>query len=258
MSVATRPSVFGYTLYNSAFAHLNINMIYKPFQVTSEDQLVNVIAGIRGLGIVACSISMPYKETVMKHLDAIDSQAQKIGAINSIVNQDNFLTGYNTDYEGAKTLLEPYKGQSLLVLGTGGVSKAVILAGIDIGMKVTVCGRSEESLKSLSQKFNVSTISWPERNTYSSDVVINCTSVGMDPHAEELVLDPASITHFKVVGDLVMKPPKTILIREAENHGLKVIPGPEFMLAQFLHQFKLYTRKEVPADFARATIKTIV
>jgi len=258
ISVSARPSIFGYTLYNNAFAHLNINMIYKPFPADSEQQLSNIISGVRGLGIVGCSVSMPYKETVMKYLDMIDPKAQQIGAINTILNKDNNLIGYNTDYEGAKTILKKYEQETLLVLGTGGVCKAVIQAAKDCGMNITVTGRSDESLLEITKKFNVASIPWTKRNEFKSHMVINCTSVGMEPNSDELVVESNSLSNFSVVGDLVMKPAKSILICEAEKKGLVVIPGPEFMLNQFLHQFKIYTGEEIPEYFARAAINNIV
>jgi shikimate dehydrogenase len=258
ISVAARPSVFGYTLYNTAFQHMSINMIYKPFPASSEQQLANIIAGVRGLGIIGCSVSMPYKETVMKYLDVIDNQAKLIGAVNTIVNKNNVLTGFNTDYEGTKTILKPYTGKSLLILGTGGVAKAVILAGKESGMKVIITGRTDESVQALTKNFDITSIPWNDRNTYKADVLINCTSVGMEPTPDELVLDHNALSNFQVIGDLVMKPPKSILIREAEKRQIPSISGPTFMLNQFLHQFKLYTGKDAPADIASSIIQTIV
>lgn len=123
ISVAKNPGKFGITVHNAAFRSLGLNFIYKTFSVTD---IAGVITGVRALGIRGCSISMPFKESVIPHLDQLDPIAKKIGAVNTVVNKHGHLIGYNTDvigaYESLKTL-NASNNTSILLLGAGGVSE---------------------------------------------------------------------------------------------------------------------------------------
>jgi len=97
-------------------------------------------------------------------------------------------------------------------------------------------------------------IEWERRNSFAAHVVVNCTPVGMEPNSDEMVITESAIGNFEVVADLVMKPPKSLLIQRAENAGKKVVAGTEFMLQQFLFQFKLYTGQDPLEDVAREAL----
>ena len=136
ISIAARPGDFGANFHNSAYKHLDLNWVYLPRKVVSATDLEKAISGVRGLNIKGCSVSMPHKQTVIKYMDDIDTSAAKIGAVNSIVqNEKGDLKGYNTDYYGAKKALERAKinGKEVLMIGAGGVAKAVGLAVIELG-----------------------------------------------------------------------------------------------------------------------------
>jgi shikimate dehydrogenase len=131
ISIAAKPGNFGANFHNSAYKHLNLNWVYLPRKVVSAADLERAINGVRALDTKGCSVSMPHKETVIQYLDDFDISAERIGAVNTIVqNESGFLKGYNTDFYGAKKALEKaeIKGKEVLMIGAGGAAKAVGLA----------------------------------------------------------------------------------------------------------------------------------
>ena len=128
VSIAERPGNFGTVIHNAAFKYCKLNFIYKAFSVTN---LENAIRGIKGFNIRGCGVSMPFKEAVIPFLDWIDPTALKIGAINTIVNDNDQLKGYNTDVYGVTTSIENLNLNSnttVLIKGAGGIAKAIIFA----------------------------------------------------------------------------------------------------------------------------------
>eukprot|EP01124_Arcella_intermedia_P018476 TRINITY_DN2544_c0_g2_i1.p1 TRINITY_DN2544_c0_g2~~TRINITY_DN2544_c0_g2_i1.p1 ORF type:complete len:274 (+),score=55.93 TRINITY_DN2544_c0_g2_i1:22-843(+) len=258
ISISARPSVFGYTLYNNMFQKFSLNYMYKPYQVTSEEQFKSVISGIRGLGISGASVSMPFKETALQYMDDLDPSVKKIKALNTIKNTQGKLVGYNTDYEGAKDLFREFEGKSVLIVGLGGVAKAVTLACLDCKMNVTISGRDPSQLSQFAAQFNVSSVPWSEINGFKATVFVNCTPVGMEPHTGSMVIQAEALGNFEVVADLVTKPPRTHLIQEAEAAKKRVIMGSDFMLHQFIHQFKIYLGIDPPIEDARMAISQLI
>ena len=209
-----------------------------------------VIEGIRGFNIRGCGASMPWKTKIMQYLDSIDPVAQKIGAINTIVNDNGTLLGYNTDYFAAKKLFSEYgvkEQTTILLLGTGGVAKAIVTALHELNADITVCCRTEEHALDFAQQYKTKHIAWNERNTYTADVLVNATPTGMTPDDTGIVIDPAAIINFTLIADLVIKPANTKLITLAKERHKKTIPGYMFTLQQAIKQFELYTGKPAPS-----------
>jgi len=258
ISIAERPGNFGSTIFNAGFEALSLDFFYKPFKVT-EDGLAGAIEGIRSLGIRGCGVSMPHKVKAIKLLDKIDPVAQKIGAINTIVNDDGVLSGYNTDFEGAKRALgESYNvaKKKVLIIGAGGVSRAVILALKENGAgKIYLTNRSEEKGKSLAKEFDINYLDYAERNDFKGGLFVNATSVGMKPQDKDMIIDEDSIVGYDAVMDVVVYPFKTALIKEAERQGKVAIPGFKMSLYQAAAQFKLYTGKNASLEIMAESIK---
>ena len=128
ISISSSPGSFGETVHNAGYKYHKLNYLYKAIKVTN----LNIAMGsIYTLDIKGCSVSMPFKEKVIKYLDKIDSLAKKTGAVNTIVKNKNLLIGYNTDVYGAYKALRSLKvktSNNILVLGAGGVSRAIIVA----------------------------------------------------------------------------------------------------------------------------------
>jgi shikimate dehydrogenase len=140
-------------IHNAAYESLKADLIYLP--ITTND-IKNSVAGMRALGIRGSSVSIPYKETVMQFLDAIDPIAKKIGAVNTIVNNNGILTGYNTDWTGAIKALEEVtslKNKHVILLGAGGAARAILYGLLQAEAKVTVYNRTAVKAKLMADEF---------------------------------------------------------------------------------------------------------
>lgn len=245
ISLSARPSNNGTRFHNYLYDQLGLNWIYKAFAPTD---LAQAIAGVRGLGIRGCAVSMPYKEDVIALVDAMDPSAKAIDSVNTIVNDGGRLTAYNTDYTAIEQLLQrnavPAES-SVLLKGAGGMAKATAAALRDAGFKdVTIIARNEAAGRALADLYG---FAWraelgagPEA---TADMVINVTPVGMagGPEADALSFPAETIEAAKVVFDVVALPAETPLIRAAREAGKQVITGAEVATIQALEQFVLYT-----------------
>src|SRR5262245_44733452 len=154
MSLAARPGNFGTRFQNHLFRELSLNFIYKAF--TTQD-LGAAIGGIRALGIRGCAISMPFKEACIEYLDELDASAKGIGSVNTIVNTDGYLKAYNTDYTAVFSLLGSHQvpvDLPFLVLGSGGMAKAVVCALRDAGVnRGVIIARNEKTGNALANQY---------------------------------------------------------------------------------------------------------
>ncbi|MEN8581718.1 shikimate 5-dehydrogenase [Burkholderia sp. RS01] len=245
ISLSARPSNNGTRFHNYLYDQLGLNWIYKAFAPTD---LAQAIAGVRGLGIRGCAVSMPYKEDVIALVDVMDPSAKAIDSVNTIVNDAGRLTAYNTDYTAIEQLLERNTvptDYSVLLKGAGGMAKATAAALRDAGFKdVTIIARNEAAGRALADLYG---FAWradlgsgPDA---TADLIINVTPVGMagGPDAESLSFPAEAVDAANVVFDVVALPPETPLIKAARAAGKKVITGAEVATIQALEQFVLYT-----------------
>lgn len=242
ISLAGRPSNIGTRFHNFLYAELGLDFVYKAFTTTD---LGAAIAGIRGLGIRGCGVSMPYKEACIPYLDELDASARALQSVNTIVNDAGYLRAYNTDYSAIAKLLEHYRVPpelSFALRGSGGMAKAVAGALRDAGFRSgIILARNETTGRQLAR---ASGYEWrTEIGEAQPDLLINATPIGMagGPEAETLAFNPAVIDGAKVVFDVVALPPETPLIRYARSRGRPVITGAEVIALQAAEQFALYT-----------------
>ena len=263
ISLSARPSNNGTRFHNHLYEQLGLNWIYKAFAPTD---LALAIAGVRGLGIRGCAISMPYKEDVIALVDVMDPSAKAIDSVNTIVNDGGRLTAYNTDYTAIEQLLQQNgvpTDYSVLLRGSGGMAKATAAALRDAGFtNVTVVARNESSGRSLAE---LNGFQWKaELDGGVADMLINVTPIGMEgtmrggmgggtagAATEGIVSGRAvsgplsfpeeAIDSAKVVFDVVALPAETPLIQAGRAAGKTVITGAEVATIQALEQFVLYT-----------------
>lgn len=259
ISVASRPSNFGTTLHNAGYMALGLNFAYKAFGISDIE---GAITGVRALGIRGCSVSMPFKETVVPYLDALDETASIVGAVNTIVNKAGHLTGYNTDVIGARAALESLRAcpsESVLLLGAGGAARAILLALRQLGLnRVRVANRDLEKIQKLNIILSCQPVAWAERQRVQADIVINATSVGMSPNAESMPLEEAFIHQSRAVMDVVISPIETKLIGCARSAGKAVAPGYLMSLEQAMAQFTLYTGVEPPREMMERNMRQLL
>ena len=252
ISLSARPSNNGTRFHNHLYEALGLNWIYKAFAPTD---LAQAIAGVRGLGIRGCAISMPYKEDVIALVDRMDPSASAIDSVNTIVNDAGVLTAYNTDYSAIAQLIERAAldpTASVLLRGSGGMAKATAAAFRDAGFsRVTIVARNEENGRALADLYG---FDWQaEVGAATADILVNVTPIGMAGGTEEhaLAFPTETIAAASVVFDVVALPAETPLIAAGRAADKIVITGAEVATLQALEQFVLYTGIRPSAEQVR-------
>lgn len=242
MSLAGRPGNFGTRFHNYLYEKLGLNFIYKAF--TTQD-IAAAVKGVRALGIRGCAVSMPFKESCMPFLDAIDPSAKVIDSVNTIVNDDGRLTGFNTDYIAVKSLITHHQLNTttrVMIRGSGGMGKAVIAAFRDAGFSdVIIAARNEVNGTALAKQYG---FRWqPRPEAEGIDILVNVTPIGMAGGKEstQLAYSEAMVTRASVVFDVVALPAETPVIQLAQRLGKKTISGAEVIALQAVEQFVMYT-----------------
>jgi len=259
ISVSSRPSNLGTTLHNAAYASMGLNFVYKAFGITD---LAGALTGVRALNIRGCSVSMPFKEAVLPLLDDLDETARLIGSVNTIVNDAGRLVGYNTDVVGARKALESIAaepGETVLLLGAGGAARAIVLALRQIGFnQVRVSNRDPKKIKYLDSILHCKVVPWEERHQARAVLLINSTSVGMSPDANELPMEAGILQQVRAVMDVVVSPMESSLIKLARSMGADVAPGYLMTLEQAIAQFRLYTGETPPRGVMEENIMRLL
>uniref|UniRef100_A0A7V5XHG3 Shikimate dehydrogenase (NADP(+)) n=1 Tax=Thermodesulfobacterium geofontis TaxID=1295609 RepID=A0A7V5XHG3_9BACT len=242
-------------MHNLAFKEKNIRAVYGAFRV-SADHLAKAVEGIKALNIKGLSVTIPHKEKIMEYLDEIDEIAYEIGAVNTILNKEGILKGYNTDWIGVIKAFEvnevELRDKKVVVIGAGGASKAVLYAFIKSKAKeIYVYNRTFERAKILEEKFKITAKPWEELKNAEGDIIIQTTSVGLK--SWETPVEEDVISRFKVAMDIVYLPLKTKFLSIAEKYG-KIIDGLQMLLYQGVEQFKLWTGIEPPVELMKKAI----
>ena len=248
-SISARPSPLGVAMHNAAYRALDLPFVYVTFGVEDTRQAVLAVRylSIRGLGV-----SMPHKIAIIEYLDAIDETAARIGAVNTVVNDDGRLTGYNTDCNGATRAIQEQveiAGTRSVVVGAGGAARAIVYGLVREHSQVTVYDRSVAKGEALARELGARFGGGLEdlASVDETDILVNATSVGF--HApEESIVPPSALRAGKVVLDVVFIPPRTKLVRDAEARGCVAIPGTRMLVHQAARQFELSTGQEAPFE----------
>ena len=244
-------------IHNAGYEALGIDgeYIYVASH-TKKDELENFIKGVRAMQIRGIAVKTPHKTAVMEYLDEIDAVAKQIGAVNTIVNDDGKLKGYNTDWIGVTKPLEiisPIKNKMTALIGAGGAARAAAY-GITIkGSKLTIFNRTLSGAQELANEFGGAAKSLEDLEEIKNmDIIINATSVGHPPHENETPVPSDYIKSTHIVYDIVYgSNAPTKLIAEASKKGAKTITGIEMLLHQGFAQFKLFTGHDAPEEAMR-------
>ena len=252
------------TIHNAAFNYLKLDFVFLAFRVKAAD-LENAIQGMRGLGIHGLNVTMPHKSTVIGCLDEVDSTVKFLGSANTILNKDGKLSGFNTDGVGAlKALREngaKLSEKKVLLLGAGGAAKAIAFALAEEVGELVVLNRTAEkakrlaeALEQISNKKVVGGSLSPDtivKNLQDSDVLINATSVGMHPEANQSIVPPQWLRSDLTVMDIVYNPVETKLAKDAKAVGARVISGVEMLIYQGAASFEIWTGLSAPIEVMR-------
>jgi shikimate dehydrogenase len=242
ISLAGRPSNIGTRFHNYLYDELGLDFIYKAFTTTD---ITAAIGGVRALGIRGCSVSMPFKEDVIALVDNVEQSASAIGSVNTIVNDDGYLTASNTDYLAVARLIGEHglqPTQSVLIRGSGGMANAVGAAFRDNGFHDgAIVARNAETGRALAERLGYEYIA--DDRSASGDVIVNVTPIGMGggPEEAETAFGAHAIRSAQTVFDVVALPSETPLIVAARAAGVGVITGAEVIALQAAEQFERYT-----------------
>ncbi|MFO0756904.1 MAG: shikimate dehydrogenase [Byssovorax sp.] len=254
-SLSLHPVSLGAAMHLAGYRALGLPFTYVPFKVKD---LAGAIAGMRALGIRGFGVSMPYKQAIMPLLDAVDLQASRIGAVNTVVNEDAGITGHNTDAHGAVRALEEVVhilGLRVLLLGAGGAARAVAHGVRDKGAVLTIANRDRQKAEALALETGANAAGLDELERAGDyEIVINASSVGMADIDPSNPIPEAALRPGQVVMDIVYKPIETELVRAARRRGAHTIHGGRMLLHQAARQFELYTGHPAPLDVMDAAL----
>ena len=249
-------------IHNSAFEATNTNGVYLAWEVEAAE-LAETVANIRRYQMYGINLSMPYKEQVIPYLDQLSEEACLIGAVNTVVNREGTLIGYNTDGKGFFKSLPSFKisGKRMVLLGAGGAAKAILAQAILDGVSqisVFVRSSSMEKTRPYLEKlqkatgfrvdlFALENVQELQDSITQADLLVNATSVGMDGSSQPT---PTSIVlpEKLLVADVIYQPFETPFLKWARNQGNQSINGLGMLLYQAAEAFQLWTGKEMPTD----------
>jgi 3-dehydroquinate dehydratase/shikimate dehydrogenase len=241
-------------LHNTGFVARRVDAVYLPFLV---HRLGDFLAAIPEFGIRGFSVTLPYKQAILKHLKECEPLAADIGAVNTVVvRSDGSLYGCNTDYVGVLRALEKklrIKGSRVLVFGAGGSARAAAFALGRAGAAVSIYARRERAAKELASATGGEVLPRRALRTEYFDAILNSTPVGMHPHDGISPLAPGEL-HCRIVMDLIYRPQRTRLLKVAAQKGITTVSGVEMFLAQGVAQWEIWTGKRAPEALMRRAV----
>ncbi|MEW9701541.1 shikimate dehydrogenase [Paenibacillus sp. SI8] len=253
-------------MLNRAFQETGLNAAYAAFHV-SPLELGDAIRGIRALGYRGVNVTIPHKVEVMQYLDEIDEGAQVIGAVNTIVNDNGRLKGYNTDGIGyVRSLKEEtgieLQGKTVLLLGAGGAARGVAYALAKEGAAcIYIANRTKERALELADAISSFTrtegigLDEIDRAVHEAVLVVNTTSAGMHPNVDELPMPIDSLSERHLVSDLIYNPRITRFLREAELKGARIHGGLGMFIYQGAFAFEYWTGTAAPVAAMRQVVE---
>jgi shikimate dehydrogenase len=241
-------------MHNRAFAARDCNAAYVAFDV---EDIGTAVKGLRALGIQGASITLPHKVAVMGELDEIHETARAMGAVNTIVNRNGRLCGFNTDGAGAVAALQEktkVAGKRVALLGAGGAARAVGFGLVEAGAKVTIFNRTRSKAEKLAHELKSDGFETEAFRADSFNVLINATSLGMHPYWQIMPVSAERLAPHLLVMDIVYNPLETRLLKAARQKGCQIQDGVAMFVHQGAIQFELWTGQSAPVGLMRAMV----
>ena len=254
------------TVHNAAIRKNGLDMLYLPFRVPRE-YLESFISICPELDIQGLSVTIPHKEKVIKSINVLDDQVAGIKAANTLVFKKNNVYGYNTDcFAAVKSLEEKlrerdpdnekiFEGKKVLLLGAGGVARAIAFGLLAKGAQVTIAARDYKKSEALATAMDCQSIDWVKRSNYECSILVNCTPVGMHPNMNDTPFDAEWFDKRTLVFDTIYNPEQTLFIKLAREAGCITVTGIDMFVRQAGRQFELFTGTEPDLDLIRYEVK---
>jgi len=254
-------------MHNAAFRALGLDYVYVPFPVDPID-LPNALDGVRALNIRGCNITMPHKSTCIPLLDGLDTLAESLGAVNTVVNNGGELRGYNTDADGFLRSLKmrniSVAQRRVVIIGAGGAARAVAYVLAREGARLTIVNRTATAAREIAamieDDFEEKVLAYPLDDTslqaalLEANVLVNTTSVGMGPGNDASPVPARLLRPDLTVCDVIYNPVQTRLLADAEAAGAVTVSGVDMLVWQGALSFRLWTGEEAPYDLMRDTV----
>ncbi|MGX7074177.1 shikimate dehydrogenase [Falseniella ignava] len=249
-------------IHNRAFEATNTNGVYLAWEIEASD-LAETVANIRRYQMFGINLSMPYKEQVIPYLDELSEEARLIGAVNTVVNQNGILIGYNTDGKGFFKSLPSFEisNKKMTLLGAGGAAKSILaqaildgVSQVSVFVRESSIEKTRPYLDKLQEKtsfkvdlYALEDVEELQERIANSDLLVNATSVGMDGQSSPV---PISIVlpENLLVADIIYQPFETPFLKWAKSQGNPAVNGLGMLLYQAAEAFQLWTGKEMPTD----------
>ena len=245
-------------MHNAGYSARGLPYVMTAARVSTL-ALPDAIRGMRALNIRGLAVTMPHKVSLLTALDVVDPTAQAIGAINTVVNVDGVLTGYNTDWLGIQRPLEKrlsLSGCRVAIIGAGGAAQAALYACTMQGAAVTVFNRTLEKARALAHPLGAQAAPLSnETDVGEYEVIINTTPVGMAHNTDHSPIDTSQLSKQHTVFETIYTPRHTRLAQDARERGCEVILGIEMFVEQGAAQFELHTGVTAPKDVMRSALE---
>ena len=250
-------------IHNAAFRHLKLDHTYIAYKIPAGELSAGIEA-LKAIKIAGFNVTIPHKIEMMKFLDEMDTTCKLIGAVNTVLNEDGKLKGYNTDMIGFLDHIKKknltIKDSQVLLLGAGGAARAIVTAMVkEKAGKITIVNRTLENANRLAEFAkkiggNVDTVSIQEANKLITDYkfIINSTSIGM--RNEPSPISTENISKNSIVYDIVYQPINTDLIKKSKENGATIIYGYEMLLSQAACSFEIWHKTEAPYDIMKKAL----
>ncbi len=256
---------FSPLIHNLSFELSGSNYIYLPFDVPPTN-LKDALKGLVALGIKGFNVTVPHKEKIVSYLKEVSEEASIIGAVNTVVNEDGTLQGYNTDVNGVIESLNPFKEElansEVTVIGAGGASRSVIYTLIrtfKVG-RINIVNRTEQKGESLKEYFKTKML-FSEIKSFAlvppdlvdvfnaSKLIVNTSTMGMSPDVDDAATTiPESFTKDQIVFDVVYNPIRTKFLTLAESRGARIVSGLKMLVEQGAKSYELWLGEKMPIE----------
>ena len=235
-------------LHNVMYEHMGLNTVMLAFEQESVEKLKHFIEAMRYMRIELCAVTSPWKQQVMDFLDDIDMSAKELGSVNTIIQRDGKLLGYNTDLLGISATLQHVDIQSkkVLILGAGAMAQVIAFYIKKRGGEIFFHSRTEEKALALAEKFSGKIFHFAGAKHPAIQIIINTTPVGMFPHHNDSPLPEKFLSATQVVFDLIYNPKETVLLKSARIKGAQTLSGLDPLIAQAKAQVRLWCGQDPP------------
>jgi 3-dehydroquinate dehydratase / shikimate dehydrogenase len=256
-------------IHNAAFRHLGINALYVPFRVP-RGELAPFLESFKSVPVAGYSVTLPHKEAAAKVATEPDESVASMGTANTLLATKAGFRAVNTDAKAALESLVthlplgldqnpvPLISRSVLLLGAGGVARAIAHALHNEKVAVTIANRTLERGQKLAEEVGCKFVDWTARHNVTCDTIINCTSVGMHPNLDESPVHHSFLKAGMMVFDTVYTPETTMLIREARDRDCHVLTGVDMFVRQAGLQFELFTGQPAPLELMTKLVRRAI